>query len=360
MPSPSNESYRRALREARARRGAISEEVARQIIQALNRYAAGIGTGLIRLGTDAEIVRRAEALINGMSNRLLQDLEKAIAGGRAVLFEEVVALYDEAGKEAAMAAGVDAVVLARIRPPVVPLVGAYSNVNAAAHWRTLLRGHVVNAAGEANEIVRLALTEGVSPGELAKRLRAYVVGSEPFQDLFDDVVTPSGVHRRIDLRRIPRELRGQARQMEWNSRRIAFSEFQNARHEAEAQHMLRDPLVAAIRWRLSPNRGPNARTDVCDVLATADWYGMGPGVYPVDKAPAPPHPLDKCEKEAVTRSTADMHKPKPSPRRIISARDVPIPNAGQLTARQERGLRRDARRAIRFGEVALRQATSRA
>lgn len=53
-----------------------------------------------------------------------------------------------------------------------------------------------------------------------------------------------------------------------------------------------DPDVVGYRWMLS-SRHP--KTDVCDMHAHVDFYGMGPGVYPKYSVPAlPAHPHCLC------------------------------------------------------------------
>jgi hypothetical protein len=52
--------------------------------------------------------------------------------------------------------------------------------------------------------------------------------------------------------------------------------------------------------------------DECDALAFSDFYGLGPGNYPVTDVPAPPHPWDRCERvPGVVPSKAGEPKPLP-------------------------------------------------
>lgn len=52
------------------------------------------------------------------------------------------------------------------------------------------------------------------------------------------------------------------------------------------------PGVYGMKWVLSPTRHKVA--DECDVYANQNAYGLGPGVYPVDKVPKHPHPNCIC------------------------------------------------------------------
>jgi hypothetical protein len=53
-----------------------------------------------------------------------------------------------------------------------------------------------------------------------------------------------------------------------------------------------------MKFNLSPN---HPRTDICDVHANANLYGLGPGVYPVGSAPWPAHPNTMSYLTAVFR-----------------------------------------------------------
>lgn len=362
MAKPDASAYREARLRARALLGDLSEEQTTRITKALQSYANGIGRALRRdLGDlSPSALRRQQALLRAKqineeaARKLLQGLTQGTAKGRALSFERSLEVWAEAGREAAESAGVDAATVSRLRPPSVTVLGAYESVGAVETWQTLLRSHVQNAAAEANAIVREALASGVGPDELARRLRRYVAGAEEFADLFEEVPTLTGKVAKIDLRKLSAQERYAARQMRHNARRIAFTEMGNARQEAEVQHSIRDPLVGAMRWRLSPDRGNTDVPDACDVLAEANWYGLGEGVYPVDKVPGAPHPWDRCELETLTRDLSRLDQPKPSPGRKVSGDRVRIPRKGKkLTRARERRIREHAERSVAFGEKAL-------
>lgn len=74
--------------------------------------------------------------------------------------------------------------------------------------------------------------------------------------------------------------------------RIAQTELHRAYTTAQAQDIMADTEVQAVQIRMS---GSHPRTDICDYFSRVDLYGMGPGVYPKDKAPRPPfHPHCRC------------------------------------------------------------------
>lgn len=80
--------------------------------------------------------------------------------------------------------------------------------------------------------------------------------------------------------------------------RVLRTEMNRAHGEAYRQGAGAHPDVMGERFVLSPN---HPKTDVCDGYARADHYGLGPGVYPVGKAPWPAHPNTMSYLEAVFR-----------------------------------------------------------
>ena len=78
----------------------------------------------------------------------------------------------------------------------------------------------------------------------------------------------------------------------YHAERIARTEM--ARAYAEGFHAKHDgdPDIVGYKWTLG-TRHP--RFDICDFHASADLYGMGPGIYPKDKTPKlPAHPHCLC------------------------------------------------------------------
>jgi len=74
--------------------------------------------------------------------------------------------------------------------------------------------------------------------------------------------------------------------------RIARTEGARAWSEGFWAQNYSDPDVVGVRWRLS-SRHP--KFDICDFHATANMYGLGPGVYPKGKNPPhPAHPHCTC------------------------------------------------------------------
>ena len=299
--------YERARERARTAMFALSAQEARAVDRALGRFVARVRNELDALspGARRRAARELESRIaTEAARQLFEEIEGAVAGRRRLAFDGVFSIWSEAA-ERIIAEGF-APRGFQIRLPSLTTMGAWEAVGSPATWRSLLAEHVRRAGVEAGAVVREAIALDVEPGEIARRLRRYVQGAEELRDLFED--------GRLDLRRVPREMRGAAQRVRFNAERIALTEVHNARGEAEWAYMLRDPLTEAVRWTLAPNRGRIEPPDVCDALAGEDFYGLGPGVFPVNRVPAPPHPFDRCERVPIPRPFERRDQPKPEGR----------------------------------------------
>ena len=74
--------------------------------------------------------------------------------------------------------------------------------------------------------------------------------------------------------------------------RIARTELARAYHDGVTARWDNDPDCVAYQWRMSQS---HPVTDICDLYAGADLYGMGAGVFPKGKVPElPAHPHCMC------------------------------------------------------------------
>lgn len=90
-----------------------------------------------------------------------------------------------------------------------------------------------------------------------------------------------------------------------NALRVFRTEINRAHGEAYLATAFSHPDVVGTRFLLSPN---HPKHDICDLHASANLYGLGPGVYPKDKNPWPAHPNTLSYTEVVFQdeiSTAD-------------------------------------------------------
>lgn len=360
MPKPPTGAYREALTKARGIAARITEERGNRILSAVQAYGLGIQRAMsgdaLQGVSQSEALSRSYQIIAGQAGRLQGELWQATAEGRSTAFTSILHQWRKTQRLILEDLGTDLHALGGLRAADISLVNAFDAIGAAQNWRTLIQAHVANAAEEANQIVRLGMAEGVTADELGRRLRKYVTGSEDFQGAFQGIETATGRVAKIDLRQVPGGTRGAAREMVHNANRIAFSEIQNARSEAELQHFIQDPLTEAARWVLSPNRGISFDPpDECDVMADADFYGMGGGVYPLTQFPGPPHPWDRCEREPVTRDLKNAKDPKPlQVERKRSASQVQVPQSHRLSEARIGRIQANVDRALVQGETAMR------
>lgn len=74
--------------------------------------------------------------------------------------------------------------------------------------------------------------------------------------------------------------------------RIAHTELARAYHDGVTARWDNDPDCVAYQWRMSQS---HPVTDICDLYAGADLYGMGAGVFPKGEVPElPAHPHCMC------------------------------------------------------------------
>lgn len=307
MPRVGPQTYREAQLAARAQAGDLSAEIIRRIQASMigysNQLSASLSSLPVGIPADDQILA-VQRLFANAGNQLGSLLETQVGASRANSFLNVLNIWKRSSLEVASLNAIPSNLLGGVLVPPVSLLGAYEGVGNQ-HWRTLLQRNVRRGIDETAAIVRNGLIEGVPARVLAKRLQPYVRGAEPFLKAFSGVVP--------DARTIAAHpsLRGAAKQMNFNARRIAFSEIHNARAEAEIQHFAADPMIEAVGWRLAPDRGKIGGPDACDTYAQSDLYDLGEGVFPVDAVPVPPHPFDRCERVPIVRDPDQVGKPKP-------------------------------------------------
>lgn len=97
-------------------------------------------------------------------------------------------------------------------------------------------------------------------------------------------------------------------QARYHAERIARTESARAYADGQMSRYMSDDDVVALKWKLSSN---HPRTDICDVYANADLYGLGRGVYPKDKFPTlPAHPHCRCRILPVYDFEVDIDRAK--------------------------------------------------
>jgi hypothetical protein len=135
--------------------------------------------------------------------------------------------------------------------------------------------------------VGASMARGESAGKLARKLEAFLLPE-----------ARGGAKRVVHLGDTP---------VSHKATRLAITEINNGYWETGAVSAFASPVVEAQLWQLS---GRHPRTDECDILAWADGYRLGPGVYPAGDLPSKPHPHCLCYAIDVLRDVADWGKSK--------------------------------------------------
>jgi hypothetical protein len=80
--------------------------------------------------------------------------------------------------------------------------------------------------------------------------------------------------------------------MRYHADRIAQTELHRLHSEQQAREILNDDTIEAVKFVMSST---HPRTDICDVYAFQDKFGLGKGIYPKEHAPKLPlHPFCRC------------------------------------------------------------------
>jgi hypothetical protein len=103
----------------------------------------------------------------------------------------------------------------------------------------------------------------------------------------------------------------------YQARVMARHESVEAYRDVAIKQAQEQPFTVGVRWTLSP---AHPRKDVCDVYASSDSYGLGPGGYPADSVPAR-HPSCLCSmvsiadphylKREIAKGKGEAEPPKP-------------------------------------------------
>jgi hypothetical protein len=104
--------------------------------------------------------------------------------------------------------------------------------------------------------------------------------------------------------------------MRYFANRIAQTELARAHVDQRAAEIMADDQISVVRWSMS---GTHPQTDICDLFAKQDKFGLGPGCYPKGKAPKPPaHPFCRCMLQPViTKDAADARENPASEREFL-------------------------------------------
>jgi len=132
------------------------------------------------------------------------------------------------------------------------------------------------------EAVQNAIVQGHSASQAARRL---VTNGQPVPA---DLLSKQGLAaiRNIQERAGNALLTGKMNPL-FQAERVFRTEINRAFGEASVRAAAQHPDVVAVRFVLSPR---HPKFDICDMHASANRHGLGPGVYPIDNHPWPAHP----------------------------------------------------------------------
>lgn len=108
-------------------------------------------------------------------------------------------------------------------------------------------------------------------------------------------------------------------QMRYRANRIAQTELHRQWMDRQAEDIMGDETISVVQVKLADS---HPKTDICDLFANQDKFGLGPGLYPKEKAPKPPfHPWCRCRWVSKRLLSADKAKENPSAERAF-LRDI--------------------------------------
>lgn len=115
--------------------------------------------------------------------------------------------------------------------------------------------------------------------------------------------------------------------------RIAQAELARAHQESVGREMMADNMLEVVQVATSP---AHPRTDICDVHARANLFGLGPGLYPKAAAPRPPyHPWCWCKLKP--KYSLDAAGAREIPRGVAAyLRSMPLEDAARVMGSRER------------------------
>lgn len=267
---------RRATRQAQERLRELDAQAARDLRRIYEDAAADIEARIREAAGSGNLVR--EERLQNLRDQVGQRIA-ALSGERGELLEGNLAAAAREGIapwEGAVAAELTAIADEAVK--FVRELEASDGLQLSDRIWRLDRG--------ARQAVQRELERAVVQGHSASRAAADLEArGEP---------VPDELRQRIDGARAddvaPRAsgalLNGDRAPYE-NARRVFRTELGRAHNAAFEQASFEHPDVVGTKFTLSPR---HPRPDICDLHASANRYGLGPGVYPRGRNPYPAHP----------------------------------------------------------------------
>ncbi|MBN1058519.1 hypothetical protein [Clostridium botulinum] len=132
-----------------------------------------------------------------------------------------------------------------------------------------------NSAKDIDSLIKVNLLKGANAKELAQQVNKYVNPLKKLELKNDEV--------------------GFSKNVSYQASRLARTSITHSFRETQIQQAMNNPFNIGMKWELSPSHGirMHGKTDVCDDYAGQDSYGLGIGVFPIDKTPIG-HPQCLC------------------------------------------------------------------
>lgn len=282
-PAVVSDAYTDAIAQAR-RRGYRLGRLAQELLIAAFREAANRIEFDLQASDNPLTRARAESLRQQLDG-ILRELERTTGQttNRAVqrtiqdvvrIHERVVADLFERYTGDVPRETLDA--LGRVNVRAAAVLAARSEIGGgAAGFRTLMKYHREQAAPDLDRLIQSAVSRGVSTRRLTR-------------DVAD--LLANGVADLEGYGLAPRDT-SKLGELQYDAKRIATTEALGALRESQTLAMAETSVVEAVKYQLS---GAHRITDECDLLAEADWYGLGGGFFPPSRFPALVHPFCGC------------------------------------------------------------------
>ncbi|MBF0453648.1 MAG: hypothetical protein HQL72_02385 [Magnetococcales bacterium] len=271
-------AIRRASQAARKRMGRLDREMEKNLTRIYRAASADIEAAIRGYGDEEENLR-LEVLRDLLAqvNRRLTDL----AGERDGLLTKN--LREAAQLGVSPLVEMEAAAMPKVAEEAVRFVRHFT---AADGLR--LSDRLWRVDRQAREVVTRAVESSVIQGHsAAQAATAFLERGERVPKLVRDQLAKSTGGK--IARSAGEVLTGKVGSPWFNTLRVMRTEINRAHGEAYMAGAEADPEVAGFRFLLSPR---HPRADICDLHASANLYGLGPGVYPSrEKCPWPAHPF---------------------------------------------------------------------
>ncbi|MGE5593174.1 MAG: hypothetical protein ACM3X3_05785 [Betaproteobacteria bacterium] len=257
----------------------------------------------------AEEIRRLKPTIGPLTRNHLKALEKSLRAeadriSQAITkkLEEDLPLAVKAGASPLQWQLMQAVQDAGIRLSAWKIQRGFGDVNARAVeaiWARTRNGmklsnRIWEKGTEAREAIRTIIWDSTARGrdavKIARDIEKYVRhGRGTLAKDYPNMMERMG-------KRIPKNLSYEALRLARTEMTMAFQEGTYAAGRV-------NPSYRGVRWMLSSS---HPLRDVCDDLAEADLYNLGPGGYPAGEEPITPHPNCLCYQIPLVENTGEF------------------------------------------------------